>query len=266
MAYLRPGPSRVPRRRVHLGFLVAVFLLTLAGCGDDTSPASGDATGDDPSATSDSATTEATESTEPAEPPTSEATSEATEAAPSSEPADEGLEGRLLTADELPGVNDQTVWKVGATGPEDGATTGTCQRFDLVSVGANEAVRRTFTSNQDTVAAEQVVAEFADAKSAWRAHQVLKTWRAKCADQIKADQVDVGDLRSLKVSEGFADSYVVRYGDAGAESQHWDGTGISRRGAFLSLVEIDQVGQDYIYPAGEDPASLAAMSALADLG
>jgi hypothetical protein len=84
--------------------------------------------------------------------------------------------------------------------------------------------------------------------------------------QIKADQVDVGDLRTLKVSEGFADSYVVRYGDAGAESQHWDGTGISRRGAFLSLVEIDQVGQDYLYPAGADPASLAAMSALDDLG
>ena len=86
-----------------------------------------------------------------------------------------------------------------------------------MSVGANEAVRRTFTSNQDTVEAEQVVAEFADAKSAWRAHQVLKKWRATCADQIKADQVDVGDLRTLKVSEGFADSYVVRYGDAGAE-------------------------------------------------
>ena len=265
MAYLRPRPSRVPRRRAQLGFLVAVFLLTLAGCGDDTSPTSGDATGDDPSATSESVPTKTTESTESTE-PTDAPASETTEAVPSSEPAAEGLEGRLLTADELPGVNDQTVWKVGATGPEDGATTGTCQRFDLVSVGANEAVRRTFTSDQDSVAAEQVVAEFADAKSAWRAHQVLKTWRAKCADQIKADQVDVGDLRSLKVSEGFADSYVVRYGDAGAESQHWDGTGTSRRGAFLSLVEINQVGQDYIYPAGEDPASLAAMSALADLG
>ena len=267
MAHLRPRPSRVPRRRAKLGFLVAVFLLTLAGCGDDTTPTSGDATGDDPSAPSGSATTEGTEPAEPAtSEATSETTSETTEAVPSSEPADEGLEGRLLTADELPGVNDQTVWKVEATGPEDGATTGTCQRFDLVSVGADEAVRRTFTSNQDTVEAEQVVAEFADAKSAWRAHQVLKTWRAKCADQIKADQVDVGDLRTLKVSEGFADSYVVRYGDAGAESQHWDGTGISRRGAFLSLVEIDQVGQDYLYPAGEDPASLAAMSALGQLG
>ena len=262
MAYLRPRPSRVPRRRAQLGFLVAVFLLTLAGCGDDTSPTSGDASGDDPSAPSEPATTEGTEGAGATEAPASETT----EAVPSSEPADQGLEGRLLTADELPGANDQTVWTIEATGPEDGATTGTCQRFDLVSVGANEAVRRTFTSNQDSVVAEQVVAEFADSKSAWRAHQVLKKWRATCADQVDADQVDVGEGQTLKVSEGFADSYVVRYGDAGAEEQHWDGAGISRRGAFLSLVEIDLVGQDYDYPVGEEPASLSAMSALGKLG
>ena len=135
-----------------------------------------------------------------------------------------------------------------------------------MSVGANEAVRRTFTSNQDSVEAEQVVAEFADAKSAWRAHQVLKKWRATCADQIKADITDVGDLRTLPVSEGFADSYVVRYGDAGEQDQQWDGTGISRRGPFLSVVQIGLVGQDYNYPAGEEPASLSAMSALGQLG
>jgi hypothetical protein len=242
-----------------------VFLLTLAGCGDDTSPASGDATGADPSAPSEPATSpsaEGTAGTEPSEPPASETT----EAAPTSEPADEGLQGGLPGAAERAGVTDQTGWTVDATGPADGATTRTCQRFDLVSVGANEAVRRTFTSNQDSVEAEQVVAEFADAKSAWRAHQVLKKWRATCADQIKADITDVGDLRTLPVSEGFADSYVVRYGDAGAQDQQWDGTGISRRGPFLSVVQIGLVGQDYTYPAGEDPASLSAMSALGSLG
>jgi len=95
---------------------------------------------------------------------------------------------------------------------------------------------------------------------------VLKKWRDTCAEQVDAADVNVGPLQSLTVDAGFADSYVVRYGDAGAESQHWDGTGISRRGAFLSLVEIDQVGQDYLYPAGADPASLAAMSALDQLG
>jgi hypothetical protein len=241
-----------------------VFLLTLAGCGDDTSPTSGDATADDPSAT-ETASPSSTASAEASETPAPESSAAAPTSEPTSEPA-AGLEGRLLGPDELAGANDQTVWKVGSTGPEDGATTGTCQRFDLVSVGANEAVRRTFTSNQDTVVAEQVVAEFADAKSAWRAHQVLKKWRATCADQVKADQVDVGEGQTLKVSQGFADSYVVRYGDAGADAQHWDGTGISRRGPFVSLVQIDLVGQDYNYPVGEEPASLSAISALGKLG
>ncbi|MET1060869.1 MAG: hypothetical protein ABWX84_14810 [Nocardioides sp.] len=259
MALLRPVSPRIPRGRAALGVLAAVFLLTLTGCGDDTRDTSGDTVGDDPSATAESPA--ATESTDP-----SAAASDTAEATPSSDPADTGLEGRLLTADELAGVNDETTWTVASTGPEDGATTGSCQRFDFVSLGANEAVRRTFTSNQDTVEAEQVVAEFADAKSAWRAHQVLKKWRTTCADQVDAADVKVGDLQSLKAGDGFADSYVVRYGDAGAEEQHWDGAGISRRGPFLSLVEIGLVGQDYNYPAGEEPASLAAKSALADLG
>ena len=57
----------------------------------------------------------------------------------------------------------------------------------------------------------------------------------------------------------------MQYGDPGAEEQHWAGVGISRRGPYLSLVEIDLVGQDYNYPEGEEPAALAAMSALADL-
>ena len=263
MAILRPVSPRVPRRRAALGVLGAVFLLTLTGCGGDSPDEGGDAVADDPSATASSPdATQSTGSTDPSQAPPSESTG----TDPGSEPAAAGLAGRLLSADELAGANDQTVWKAGATGPEDGATTGTCQRFDLVSVGANEAVRRTFTSNQDTVAAEQVVAEFADAKSAWRAHQVLKKWRTTCAGQVDAAEVNVGDLRSLKVSEGFADSYVVSYGATGADEQQWDGVGISRRGSFLSLVQIGLVGQDYNYAAGQEPASRAAVSALEKLG
>lgn len=232
-----------------------MFLVTLAGCGDDTRKTDGDTVGDDPSAPSESATSEASEPTEAT-----------TEPAPTSAPAGSDLRARLLAPDELAGANQETVWKAAASGPEDGRSTGTCQRFDLVSLGASEAVVREFTSNQDTVEAVQVVAEFADAKSAWRAHQVLKKWRSTCADQIDAAEVSVGDLRTLQVDAGHADSYVVRYGDTGAEEQHWVGTGISRRGPLLSLVEIALVGQDYNYPAGEEPAALAARTALAGLG
>ncbi len=255
MASLRPGPSRLAHPRGRNVLVAVVFLLTLAGCGDDTRATGGDTVGDDPSAPSSSATTETTEAT----------ATETTDPAPSSAPDDSGLEARLLTPDEMAGANEETVWEASASGPENGRTTGSCQRFDLVSLGASEAVVRAFTSNQDTVEAVQVVAEFADAKSAWRAHQVLKKWRSTCADRIDAADVSVGDLRTLPVSVGHGDSYVVRYGDAGAEEQHWAGVGISRRGPLLSLVQIDLVGQDYNYRAGEEPASLTAMSALADL-
>ena len=255
MASLRRGPSRFARPHGRAALVAAVFLVTLAGCGDDTRKTGGDTVGDDPSAPSESATSVASEPTEAT-----------TDPAPTSEPAGSGLETRLLTPDELAGANDETVWKAAASGPEGGRTTGTCQRFDLVSMGASEAVVREFTSNQDTVEAVQVVAEFADAKSAWRAHQVLKKWRSTCADQIDAAEVSVGDLSTLSVDAGHADSYVVRYGDTGAEEQHWVGAGISRRGPLLSLVEIALVGQDYNYPEGEEPAALAARTALADLG
>ena len=108
-----------------------------------------------------------------------------------------------------------------------------------------------------------MVAEFSDAKSAWRAHQVLNTWHAKCKEQIEAGEVTVGPLQPL--AKG-ADAYVVRYGDTGAEEQQWDGVGISRRGPLVSVVQIGLVGQDYNYPAGEEPAAQAAQAALAKLG
>jgi hypothetical protein len=111
-----------------------------------------------------------------------------------------------------------------------------------------------------------VVAGFADAKSAWRAHQVLKTWRAKCAEQVDAGTVEVGPLDSLATGKAVADAYVVHYGDKGADEQQWDGVGISRQGPLVSVVQIGLVGQDYNYPAGQEPAAEAARLALAKLG
>ena len=252
----RRAPSRVTRRTLRTGAVAAVFLITLAGCGNDPEQTGGDrdAVADDPATPSETVTTEATE----------EASGEPTEDT-SSEPAATGLETRLLTAGELPGANDATEWTVAATGPEDGPF-GTCQRFDMASLGAGDAVVRTFTSNQDTVEGGQVVAEFSDARSAWRAHQVLKTWHKKCAEQVDAGTVEVGPLDSLATGKAVADAYVVHYGDQGADEQQWDGVGISRKGPLLSVAQIGLVGQDYNYPAGQEPAAEAARLALARLG
>src|SRR5262245_34621105 len=209
MAPLRHrAPSRVARRTLRTGMVAVVFLVTLAACGNDpeTSSADRDATADDP------ATPSETVATDPADDPTDDTpTDDAT-----SEPAEAGLEARLLGAGELPGANDETVWTVASTAPEDSQPFGTCQRFDMKSLGAGDAVVRTFSSNQDTVEGAQVVAEFSDAKSAWRAHQVLKTWHQKCKEQIEAGEVTVRPLQSLEKGDAVADAYVVRYGDAGA--------------------------------------------------
>ena len=242
--------------------VVVVFLVTLAACGNDpeNSSADRDATGEDPATPSETVTTD------PADDSTEDTSTDTPSDEATSEPAEAGLEARLLGAAELPGANDETVWTVASTAPEDGQPFGTCQRFDMMSLGAGDAVVRTFSSNQDTVEGAQVVAEFSDAKSAWRAHQVLKTWHRKCKEQIEAGEVTVRPLQSLEKGAAVADAYVVRYGDAGAEEQQWDGVGISRRGPLVSVVQIGLVGQDYNYPAGGEPGAEAARAALAKLG
>jgi hypothetical protein len=260
--------AHLPRLRGRAGLLAAVSIITLAGCGSQTGNASDDSdpVRDDPGETTSAAASETTSAPTSAASESEPTAEVSTTEVPGEDPAPAGLEGRLLTAAALPGVNEQTQWTVKATGPQGDTPYGECQRFDFVSLGATEAVLRTFTSNQDTVTAGQVVAEFADAKSAWRAHQVLKSWRSQCAERLKGKQRTVGDLTDVAVPAGFAQDYVLQYGDAGAEVQHFDGVGIARRGAFLSLVEIDLQGQDYNYPAGQRPSALAARAAVDRLG
>jgi hypothetical protein len=255
---------RLPQRSGLGSGLAALLLLgALAACADDTKTAA--ASGEDPAAPSEpTESTEVTASSEPSEPseePTETASEEPTEPAPGS-----GLAPRLLTAAELPGVNDETVWTEESTVPVKGQALGTCQRFDFLSMGADEGVARTFTSNQDTVVGVHVVSTFADGKSAWRAHEVLKTWAKKCAEHVEAGEVKVSQVRSLPAGSGSAQSYVVTHGDKGAEDLHFVGVGIARQGPLLALVEIDLVGQDYNYPDGEEPGSLAALAALQKLG
>jgi hypothetical protein len=187
-------------------------------------------------------------------------TSEApTSEPPTSEPATTGpatLEDRLIPAEELPAVNELTVWEAGETAPEGGVPHGSCQRTSLVDIGAQDSVVRTYAGG-DGVTGLQVVAEFADAKSAWRAHQVLKTWTTKCAEQLDAGFEKVGPLATVPVTGGGAQSTLVQYGDEGADEHTFAGIAIVRMGEYLSVVEIDVLGQDYDYEPGHEPATLA---------
>lgn len=153
----------------------------------------------------------------------------------------------LLDVDGLPTLGEGA-WTVAATGPEDPArdrAVGACQKTLLVSIGAVETVRRTFTA-PGRLEATQVVARFADSRSAWRAHEVLAAWRADCADRVDGE---VGPLEPLDVHAGTGESYRL------AARTRAAGLGIHRAGSFVTLVEVAAAADRY--PTTWDPARVA---------
>jgi hypothetical protein len=238
-----------PRLPTRVALPLAALVL-LGGCGTDSS------SDDDPSAdTSGSDTPTTSPST-----PTSDVPEEETPTAP---PA-AALDTRLLSADELPGVNELTTWSVSSTEAEDGAAHGSCQKFSLVDIGATSSLVRSYAASGE-VAAEQLLGEFADPKSAWRAHQVVKTWASECAEMLDAEVEKVSKLSDVPVPGGVAQQQLLQYGDEDAEAHTFAGVAIVRHGSFLSIVQIDVVGQDYNYDPGAEPAALAALAANAKL-
>jgi hypothetical protein len=149
----------------------------------------------------------------------------------------------LLTADLLPTVGGRA-WAVD-TETADGAV-GACQKTDLGTIGAVAAVSRTFTAD-DGLTAIQVVARFADARSAWRAHQVLAAWRDDC--ETRVHHAAVGPLEPVPVHAGTADSYRGSFRSRSA------GLGILRAGSYLTLLEVTAAGGRY--PSSWDPARVA---------
>lgn len=226
--------------------------LLLAGCGSG---------GDGPGA-AEPVVTPSTRST-PSAPPTATAEPPAPDASTTARPARKprghkagALQPRarataaehLLDADRLPTLGERT-WAIDTTGPEDpdrDPAVGACQKTLLGTIGAVETVRRTYTA-ADQVSATQVVARFADSRSAWRAHQVLVAWRDDCAERV--DRADVGPLEPVTVRTGTAESYRT------AKRKRAAGLGILRTGSYLTLVEV--TARSERYPDSWDPARVA---------
>lgn len=160
----------------------------------------------------------------------------------------------LLTADRMPSPDGETVWRITDRAPGD-AAVGACQKTDLETIGAVSAVRRSFASGPDGPWATQVVAEFADAKSAWRAHEVLRAWQADCEERLGFARTEVGPLRTVDVRAGAGEGYRTAYGPRSAGRGWATGLGIVRRGSHLSVVEYRTAATDY--PADPDPARMA---------
>lgn len=107
--------------------------------------------------------------------------------------------GNVLTISETPDAHligagaFGAGWAVEATGAEAGRLTSDCQRGTLRDIGASRTRVRDFAA--DGSAAAQAVSRFGDAKSAWRAEQVMIAWREDCAEQLRSRDAALGTVR-----------------------------------------------------------------------
>lgn len=248
---------------------IAALALACTGCGtndDDPEvssgePAASDTPSAEPSETADSPTiapSPTVPSPTAAESPTEESSSPAATASPS---VGKGLAARLLPAADLPGFNDEFTWKaVGTRRSEGDEPFGTCHLVDLLSIGATKVAVRDYAPTQPdgSSTAGNLVASFADAKTAKRAFEVLRAWHGRCADQLgDYAQSDVGKLQDVPGTGPGAVGhwYLLTYGPAEGEQEagYFDAQGMVRAGRTVSVLEMRLVGQDYNYRSGREP-------------
>ena len=250
------------RCRSVIAVLTAAVLVgsgALVGCSvsrDDDEPSKARAT------QSPEATKTVTEEPTPSPSPSASASqSTSPSSSPSASPASTP-QAALLTAAEMPKLNSSSPWKVGRTGPAGTRPFGLCQKFDLLTIGATEAVERTFTHEGDT--AGQQVAEFADAQTAVRASKVLEAWHRSCAGRIRGQSVRVRPITDVAVTKGTGWNYLVSFERRG--TGHFHSLGVVLSGPRMTVLRMDHDGQDHNYPPGKDPMELAVKGASARMG
>ncbi len=184
------------------------------------------------------------------------------------------LADRLLDAGEVPGFNDGYRWTAAGTVPEDPSSSfGTCQKFAVISIGAERVLVRRFRPAAGDKApddrAGELVAVFPDAQTARRAFAVLKAWRASCADRLRGHtRARVSALHDVPVTGGSGGWYLLTYGPVKGDpqAQFFDAQGMAVVGSRIAMVSMVLAGQDYDYPPGKEPAVAAVRRAAAKLG
>jgi hypothetical protein len=141
-------------------------------------------------------------------------------------PRKAGPAAHLLADDKMPTAGAE--WQGVDTSDSD-EVLGPCHLTSLVDIGALSTARRTWSTAGSSPRAVQVVAKFADNKSAWRAHEVLDSWQADCAGRISGS---VGSRRAVAVTTGAAEAYRVDQGDRATD------LGIVRKGEYLCVVAL----------------------------
>lgn len=168
--------------------------------------------------------------------------------------SDTPLVDRLLPTRLVPGLNERWRWQDGETHPAGTELFGVCARADLGSIGASSAFERTYfpPDDSDDNAAEQV-AEFPDAATAARAWSVLQSWHDTCTKKSK----DHPGLRVRKIIDlpgtTAARWYLLSWTPDDDDTGRFEAFGMALHGTRLAVLRMDNSGQDYIYPPGEEP-------------
>lgn len=241
-----------PRSPVRMLFLAAVALmLPLSGCAAVTEPAdvpepraavSRDEANERESARAEPADAAVTAPKDAADSTNGDAAAGTADAAS----ARASLRDRLLDAHELP-ILDETSWSEARTSNrEPSALAGTCHHFEMLTIGAGRVAYREFAAADGGAArTTQLVAQFADAKTAWRAFEVLKSWREDCEEELtKYDHSQVGELTRVDAGGSDALRYLVRYGPAGddASVEYLDAQGLALVGTRVAVLRMAIVG------------------------
>lgn len=266
--------------RAACGLTVAVLTLALTACSAEAARPSTSAAGPSRRDASSAAKPGPSRSTSPSKPPAPTGSPSPTPTASTATPSEQGgassgtrLEQRLLSAEEMPGFNDGFTWGEAGTRRREGRSLfGTCHRFAMTSIGAMRVVVREYAATQgaDADSAGELVAQFPDQRTARRAFAVLRSWRGQCDDKLATyDRHRVGDLQHVDVTNGDAGWYLLTYGppSGGSEDDGWfDSQGLTRVGSRIAVLRMRLVGQDFNYPAGEEPMAEAVRRAAAGLG
>lgn len=163
----------------------------------------------------------------------------------------------------MPQLNEISKWTEHGTKAAGTRPFGLCQKFDLITIGAESAVERTLSSKGAT--ATQQVAVFPDSQNTVRASKVVEAWHRDCASRVTdKGVVKVRPISDVSLPRGKGWWYLVSYerNDLG----HFQSLGMVLAGNRMTLIRMDHDGQDHNYHSGMDPMELAVKAAAAKLG
>lgn len=216
--------------------------------------------------TSSAPTPAPTPTDEPAQTPSATQPPSSVPASPSKAP---DARAALLSAGEMPALNEANAWSEGATTKPGPTAFGLCQQFDLLSIGATDVIARAYKGPAPSHAtAGQQIAEFPDAQNTVRAEKVLEAWQRDCKREVLSSRpsiknAKVGAITDVAVPKGKGWYYIVSYTQGG--QGHFHELGVTYNGNRMTLLKIDHGGQDHDYPAGQDPMELAVKAASAKM-